>query len=337
MSPAYEWGWSTLIWACVCKIVFSKQSIYNFKIVTMEKLCTLFFLLISFSAFSQAPFTTLVKEPRVVKKKATIDGKEIYISLDKKEDEKIKKNVIDSESGEADGGKETEKQVVDFFSNNSLSVNLLLKGEERVSVASQVLHYKLYVANPTEDNKYRLNRYNVPLLLITKLSTSYDTINASSAIDVLDYEAAPLTIRTMPSFKKAFKTYNDVFYFGFYADLRGLNIYNPNTNDYSMELVGSGGFGLTFQGDGAAGTYNSKGEYEQGRYSLSLMLQGAVGDKTVLSKLFETDKNYVGSFQAYLLFKVSEKSQLNFKVGYHRLFQKTLSGTNQNISITLGI
>lgn len=281
---------------------------------------------------AQAPFTTLVKEPRFLEKTQGIDGKDKFIQANDTE----VKGFVDNPNLIPKINK-SEKKDIDFFKNNSLSLSILDKGENRMSVSSQVLHYKLYVANPNEKNKYRINRFNIPLMLISKLSTSYDSINSSSSIDVLDYEAAPITLRIMPSFKKSFLTYNDVIYYGFYVDLRGLNLYSSETNDYDIKVVGVGGIGLTYQGDGQAGTYNENGEYSPGRYSISVILQAATAKKEVIGKLFDTDKDVIGSLQSYFLFKVAEKSHLNIKVGYQYFFERTIAGTRSNFSIALGI
>lgn len=300
-------------------------------------LTLLFTILICAFGFSQAPFTTLVKEPRFVKKATNIDGSEKFVSVEKLSDTtKVETNINKTDLKEGDEV-ETKKNDIDFFKNNTLALSILDKGENRLSVSSQVLHYKLYVANPNEKNKWRLNRFNIPLLLISKLSSTYDSINASSSIDVLDYEAAPITLRIMPSFKKSFKTYNDVIYYGFYADLRGLNLFNSETNDYDIEMVGTAGIGLTYQGDGQAGTYNKNGEYAPGKYSISVILQAATGKKDVIGRLFDTDNDVVASFQSYFLFKVAEDSKLNLKVGYQYFFDRTIAGTRSNFSIAIGI
>lgn len=293
--------------------------------------------LTSMKIFAQAPFTTLVKEPRFLEKKVNIDNREKFVAVT---DTTVIKSKVDNNVSVLSNGdtiQESKKNDIDFFKNNGLTLNLIDKGDNRMSVNSQVLHYKLYVANPNEKNKYRINRYNIPLMVITKLSTSYDSINATSSLDVLDYEAAPITLRIMPSFKKSFITYNDVFYYGFYADVRGLNLHNSESNDYDMDFIGSGGIGLTYQGDGQAGTYNTGGEYESGRYSISVILQGAIGKKETISRLFDTDKDYVTAIQSYFLFKVSENSPLNIKIGYQYFFQETIAGTKSNFSVTLGI
>jgi len=294
-------------------------------------------LIFSNFLFSQAPFTTLVKEPRFVKKATNIDGSKKFEEVTTITSQAAVIEDIDQQ-GLNDGDEvKTKKNDVDFFKNNTLSFSILDEGENRLSVSSQVLHYKLYVANPNERNKWRLNRYNIPLLLISKLSSSYDSINASSSIDVLDYEAAPITLRIMPSFKKSFKTYNDVIYYGLYADLRGLNLFNSETNDYDIEMVGTAGIGLTYQGDGQAGTYNKNGEYAPGKYSISIILQGATGKKEVIGRLFDTEKDVIGSFQSYFLFKVTEGSKLNLKVGYQYFFERTIAGTRSNFSIAIGV
>lgn len=285
---------------------------------------------------AQAPFTTPVKEPRYVQKQ-TIGAENIFLAVKEKDTTVVKQELALPKASQTKGYKKTEQNDIDFFKNNGLTLSLVNSGENRLSINSQVLHYKLYVANPTENNKFRINRYNIPLMVITKLSSSYDSINASSALDVLDYEAAPITLRVMPSFKKSFKFYRDVIYYGFYADVRGINLLNPEESDYDIEFIGSGGLGFTYQGDGKAGTYDANGEYEDGKYSISLILQAATGKQDVISRLFDTDKDYVTAMQLYFLFKVSDTSPLNIKVGYQHFFQETQGGTKNNFSVTLGI
>lgn len=294
-----------------------------------------FILLVSLKSYGQAPFTTLVKEPRFLETKTNLDNKSKFTAIT---DSIVVRNLVDSPNSLVESSiiKST-KNDIDFFKNNGLTLNLIKEGESRLSGNSQVLHYKLYIANPNEKNKYRMNRYNIPLLVITKLSTSYDSISASSSLDVLDYEAAPITLRIMPSFKKSFLTYNDVFYYGFYADIRALNLHSPQTNNYGMNLIGATGLGLTYQGDGLAGTYNLNGEYAPGKYSISFILQAASGQKEIISSLFKTDKTYVTALQSYFIFKVSETSNLNLKIGYQIFFQETIAGTKSNFSVTLGI
>jgi hypothetical protein len=111
-------------------------------------LTTLLLLLPVLTAFAQAPFTTLVKEPRAVVRRETPDGP-VFLSADSVETRKALESPDDTEA------EPTTKRDVDFFSSNSLSLNLINKGNNRVSINSQVLHYKLYIANPNEDNYYR--------------------------------------------------------------------------------------------------------------------------------------------------------------------------------------
>ncbi|MEC4005622.1 hypothetical protein OX283_013210 [Flavobacterium sp. SUN052] len=292
--------------------------------------------------FAQTPFTTISMEPINVQIE---DGKTKTFKFNEKEFDSIKSSIKSTgiETLNLDDVKnkdtyvQSEKKPLDFFNNSSLSNSLINTGG-RVSINAEVLHYKLYIANPSpkyeKDRKYR---FNIPLLIISKLSTKYDSISSSSAWDAVDYEAAPVTLRIMPSFRKSFVKFNDVFYFGFYADLRGLNIQNTVTNKYDLEFIGASGLGFTFQGDGDAGKYNEKGEYKQGKYSISFMLQGATGKKEILQKLFKTNNEYVTSLQTYFMFKVSDDSNLNIKIGYQYLFKETLSGSKSNFSIALGL
>ncbi|RZS93868.1 hypothetical protein [Aquimarina brevivitae] len=307
------------------------------KTTTQTLFTTVLFLLGSMLLQAQAPFSTLVKEPRFVKKQTTDDNKTVYKAVDSAT---VSKYLTQSETEKSDTDTivNTQKDEIDFFGKNSLSFSILSKGENRASISAQVIHYKLYVADPSDANTYATHRYNIPLLLISKLSSSYDTINSSSAIDVLDYEAAPVTLRVMPSFKVKFDNYKDEFLFGMYADMRGLNIYNQQSTDYDVEVIGSGGIGFTYRGSGEAGTYNEKGEdYSTGKYQISVMLQGAIGKKEVIGRLFNTDENYTTSIQSYFLFNVAKNSKMNLKIGYQYFFDRTLAGDRSNFSIALGI
>jgi hypothetical protein len=173
---------------------------------------------------------------------------------------------------------------------------------------------------------------------ISKVSTSYDSIKGSNAIDVLDYEAAPVTLRIMPSWKvSGNKTYKEKVLFGFYADARGINMHYPETDSHQIEVIGSGGLGFTFQGDGETGFYNSEGEYQAGKWLLSLILQGSAGKNEVIQSLFKTEKDYVTSFQSYFTFRVSENNKFNLKISYQHYFQETISGSKNNFSIGIGM
>ncbi len=284
---------------------------------------------------SQVPFTTLSKEPRYLKVQQV--GEELkYFSVDTITEKSLKENIENSYAI-PDNILKTDSKNFDFFKNNSISTTILNKDYNRASISSKVLHYKLYIANPQEKNKYRKNRYNLPLLIVARLSTSYDSISSSNAFDAIDYEASPVTVRLMPSFKKSFKYYKDKIFAGVYADLRGLNMYNKEDAKHSLELIGSYGIGLTYQGEGDASDYSAEGEYVPGRFSFSVMFQIAGGDKDIIQRLFETNNNYVTALQAFLYFKVARNSHLNFKLGYQYLFQKTITGIQSNVSLAIGI
>jgi len=177
---------------------------------------------------------------------------------------------------------------------------------------------------------------NIPLFLISKLSSTYDSVNSASSVDLLDYEASPVTLRIMPSFEVPLKGVTDRLFFGFYADMRGLNLYNNTSNDYDLEIMGSGGVGFTYQADGEAGVYNTDGNYKAGRYSISAMLQGATGKKEIIERLYKTDKDFVGSFQGYFIFNTFESTNLNIKIGYQYYFKETIGGAKSSFSIAIG-
>lgn len=290
-------------------------------------------LIVGAKSYGQTPFTTLSLEPRFLKETGSAIKKFEAIT----DSEPIRKIAKDTAKEKQEGRKSNKNDSLGFFKYNGLTLNIINKGENRLSVNSQVLYYKLYMCNPKEADSIQKYRFNIPFLVITKLSNNYDSVNASSSLDVLDYEAAPITLRIMPSFNKTFANYTDVFYWGGYVDLRVLNLYSPSKKNYDMEFIGSGGIGFTYQGYGEAGSYNPNGESAPGRYSLSVILQGAKGKKEVIQRLFNTDKDYVFSVQSYFIFKTKENSPLNIKIGYQYFFKKTIAGTKSNFSVALGI
>lgn len=292
----------------------------------------LFFLTTSFYCYAQTPFTTLVKEPRLLKKNLTKRGKTSYEAVY----DTLKIKNFNNKSPDIDSSQyvESEKKELLFFKNNALSLNLVNEGENRVSVNSEIIHYKLYVANPNESNTYRYNKYNIPLLLISKISTSNDSISKSSAYDILDYNGAPLTLRIMPSLKSNFTKINDVVYFGLYSDLRGIQ---TSSDKLELSYVWSNGIGLTYQGDSEGAKVNENGDYVQGRYSLSLMYQIASGNNKLMKSLFDTNSGNISAVQGIFIIKLGNDNPLNLKVGYQYYFTKVVNGSNSNFSIALGI
>lgn len=286
------------------------------------------------NVLSQTPFTTSILEPRVLQEVQTpnLDQKRFKAVTEKQE-------IIDVLSGNDDDSTKIESttQDVSFFNNSGLSLSLLNEGESRVSINTQVLHYKLYIASPKDENTYTKYRINIPLMLLSRLSTNYDSIRASSALDALDYQGSPITLRVMPSVKFSFKNYNDVLFIGAYADARVLNTYSTIEDKYRSDIIGSFGAGFTYQGDASATPYDRDMNYYDGKFSFSAMLQLATGKQEVISSMFNTSDKFAMSLQAFLIVKLFEKESLNLRIGYQQFFKTTVGGTKTNISIALGI
>ncbi len=302
----------------------------------MRSLLIVILIIIGNIIRAQAPFTSLVKEPRIYKKAQNA----LYFSPVETESEIIsffgdQKLLIASTQYKANN----DSSAISFFKNSGLTYSLIDEGESRVSVSAEVLHYKIFIANPSENNKH-IYTYNIPLFVIAKLSTNYDSLSPSGAIDALDYEAAPITIRIMPSWKWEVTNSTDVIYAGLYADIRALNLPDTEETGYQMKYVRSGGCGFTYQGKGAAGYYSpSSDDYVNGKWSFSFIYEIAEGKHNVISSLFNTDKNVVSSIQGYFIFNVADnsKSPFNIKIGYQQFFKETIAGTKSNFSVSLGI
>ncbi len=294
---------------------------------SIPTICLCILIFVTVNSFSQTPFTTLVKEPIYLQKD---EGNKYSESTKQAFDAKTVFNNKTVAKADTD--------TIDFFQNNSLGVNLLSHGDARFGVSSKVIHYKFYFANPTVTNTSRTFHWNIPLLLISRFSSNYDSINSAAALDLVDYQATPVTLRIMPSWKLSKnKNFTDKLFAGFYADLRGLNLRNSLNTGYDLKLCGAGGLGFTYQGDGSVGTYNEKGEREPGIYSVSAMFQTAIGDKDVIQRLFQTNDNYIMSFQSYIVFYTKVKSRFNFKLGYQYFFRPTITGNWSTFSFAVGI
>lgn len=319
----------------------------------MKKLL-LIFLITNSLVHSQEPFSTPFREPIALKVVENEDGFKEYEMVQAKDT--IQKIIEEKKDFDNDTGIVVIKPKLGFFRNNSLTANII-GDESRYSINSEVLFFKLFIASPSkrvfkrkniyengrltgqqDQNAYQARvpkyKYNLPLMLISKLSTKYDSISSSSAIDALDYEASPITLRVMPSFAIDFHNYNDKINLGFYADLRGLNVSNDNIDSTSdLEFVGSGGLGFTYKGDGEAGVYNEEGNYSEGKYSISAILQGVTGKRELIQGLFETNKDYVMAFQGYFIYNSISDSRFDIKVGYQYFFEKTAGGARSNFTI----
>lgn len=283
-------------------------------------------------SYAQTPFTTLVKEPRLLKKQTSTSGRLYYTAV---YDTLTIKNYLDKHHiMNREQYSISEKNELQFFKNNNLSLNLANEGENRVSLNSEIIHYKLYVANPNDNNTYRYNKYNIPLLVVSKISTSNDTISKSSAYDILDYNGSPLTLRIMPSIKSNFSSINDVIYLGLYSDLRGIQ---TSSDKIKLSYIWSNGIGLTYQGDSEGAKVSESGDYVQGRYSLSLMYQLASGNNKLIKSLFDTDKGHVSAIQGIFIIKLGNDNPLNLRVGYQYFFSPLLNGSKSNFSVALGI
>ena len=133
----------------------------------MKTKLLLLFIVNTIICSAQAPFSTPVMEP---------------ISLEVKKNDNEKKYFVLANEDTPDSEKIETSKKPSFFKNNSLSLSILNKGENRASISSQVLHYKLYIANPSNESfereaqqsqevyekRVRKYRFNIPLFLISK-------------------------------------------------------------------------------------------------------------------------------------------------------------------------
>jgi hypothetical protein len=215
-----------------------------------------------------------------------------------------------------------------FFRNNSLGGDII-SGSSIVRMSSNVLYYKLYFYGSKTKDK----RYFFPLLIVSRLASKYDSANVTSAIDALDYEGSPISIRLMPSWKKKVGDENQIFY-GLIADYRGLNIVkSPGNYKYEQGFYCAGGF--TYGGNGSGQELGS-GEVTPGVWTFSALVEFFTSSSSVISEMYDTKENYVLSAQGIFNFFAGKDSGFNIKAGAQYFFSDPLNAQKFSLKLAIG-
>ncbi len=174
------------------------------------------------------------------------------------------------------------------------------------TISSNLIRYRLGIFTSADGSHYYL-----PLFLISKLASNYDSSNHTSSVDATNYEGSPLTVRLMPSWKFQVGRDNALFV-GAIADFRAVifrdstsEITNIGTGFYGAVGVRYGGLGDVRTGDGTT---------VQGDWSLSLLAYTAVASGNLQRMITaDTARNLYG-LEGLLQFRVNQggPSQFNF-------------------------
>lgn len=286
-------------------------------------------LLLAFAAFTalqvqdcvaQIPFTTVVREKAsyYIKADPGTDFGRDFIR---------KKRVYDVESREATQKISLDSLGAAFFGNSALTGDIVGAEQTIMRLSTSIVYYKLYFyTNSKKDKKLFL-----PLFLLSRLSTRYDSANVASSTDALDHDGGPVSVRLMPSWKKKVGDDN-MLYYGFIVDYRGLNVVqNGGQSNYKQGVYSA--VGLTYGGKGSGQRIG--GEESPGIWTLSLMLQCFYAESDVIKELYKSKESYVFSGQMLFNFFAGKNNPLNIKAGAQYFFSDPLNA--QKFSIKLGI
>jgi hypothetical protein len=284
----------------------------------------LFMLAGAFSSINaQIPFTTIVKEKA-----------KYYIEVDPNKD--FGRNFLKGKQLFIDNTGAAKKEIsLDsigpiFFGSNSISGDFIGAEQTVMRLSTNIVYYKLYFYTDAKADK----SYHLPLFLISRLSSKYDSSNVSTATDALDYDGSPVSIRLMPSWSKKVGDENQLYY-GFIIDYRGLNL----TDEFGKSKYRQGFYsavGLTYGGRGS-GQRVGTGEVTPGIWTFSLMLQCFLTDSDVIKEMYKSDEKYILSAQALFNFFAGKDNPLNIRAGAQYYFSDPLNAQKFSIKLGLGM
>lgn len=285
------------------------------------------FLLIVQFVQAQVPFTSLFKEKEYKKKYIPKDNSGLYSINYLKENEVVMKSSI--AGSESNYKPLTELKDPALFFNHNYITGDLVGDNLTAKVSSNILYYRLTIYEP-EKKDYR---YTLPLFIVSKISSEYDSANTNTVGDVLDYDGSPITIRFMPSWEKTIGKSNKLYY-GLIFDYRGINIVDDELNNqYEHGFYTSAGF--TYSGKGSV-TQLGTAESKPGVWNFSLMLQAYMSRSEVIKELYDTTEDYALGIQGLFNFIVSEKNPMNLRFGFNYYFTDPMNVEKFGLKLSVG-
>ena len=124
-------------------------------------------------------------------------------------------------------------------------------------------------------------RIYLPLIMLTRFSLNYDSLNTVSANDATSFSGSPFTLRLMPSYTWQVGLENS-FTFGSIVDFRG--VYFEEEDEFTTDFGMYYSLGIKYSGKGDVRDEN--GDVYKGNWSLSALLYGFSGSEQTQEELF---------------------------------------------------
>jgi len=245
------------------------------------------------SAVAQEPFNIpMVGQPKV----SVIDYTRSFFG-----------QTVEREANQLQGGASTfSHAAVGLFANgqdvsNSLAANISLN----------VIQYRLGIYSYAKSGTTDTVRVYLPLMILSKLSTNYDSSRISTLEDLSSFSGSPFTFRIMPSYSWTVGLDNS-FTVGHVSDMRGF-IYRDSTDkDFRISFSYYGSIGAKYMGRGEV--RDEDGQSYQGNWSVSLLVYTLILDNKIRDLMVSEPGRASWGLEGMFKFMTSESKLTRFNI-----------------------
>jgi hypothetical protein len=247
---------------------------------------------------------------------------------------------------------------VESNTNNSISNNIKPFSQQNLGLSAtggtlipninvSIIQYRLglfsYLAK--NDTRYRNSndfkfregdtiRFYLPLLLISKFNTNYDTANLATITDMTSFIGSPLTLRLMPSYTIRVGLEN-TFTIGHTSDLRTILYQDSISQSLKAGFGYYGTIGLKYAGRGEV--RDETGTSYEGNWSISALLYTFITNQEVQDQLFDKQMNSASGIETIFKFKVAETKVTRFNIYASAQYQFNKPGNDNPFIFKIGI
>jgi hypothetical protein len=247
---------------------------------------------------------------------------------------------------------------VESNTNNSISNNIRSFSQQSLGLSAtggtlipsinvNIIQYRLglfsYLAKSdkiyknSNDIKFREGdtiRFYLPLLLISKFNTNYDTANLATITDMTSFIGSPLTMRFMPSYTCRVGLEN-TFTIGHSSDFRTILYQDSLSQKLKTGFGYYGTIGLKYAGRGEV--RDETGTSYEGNWSISALLYTFITSQEVQKQLFENQNKAASGIETIFKFKVAETKVTRFNIYASAQYQFNENGTENPFIFKIGI
>ncbi|MEP7198011.1 MAG: hypothetical protein ABI851_15945 [Saprospiraceae bacterium] len=166
----------------------------------------------------------------------------------------------------------------------------------------------------SEDFKYKKDdviRIYLPLIIISKFNTNYDSTNIATVSDMTGFNGSPLTMRLMPSYTVPIGLENSIT-FGQTSDLRTIIYKDKISGKMKPDFGYYGSIGIKFAGRGEV--RDEFGTSYEGNWSFSALLYAFIIDSRIQNQISQFNENIPMGLESIFKFKLVETKITKFNL-----------------------